>query len=261
MSLHLVRIRPDARALARFAHDQRLPAADPGYLWHLALRQAFSSDAPQPFRVFEPDQTGPAGQNQSLHILGYSAVGDEALADNLARASEPVRSIFPRSGLAARRLPDSFSPAGIFGFSARVCPIVQTRSSDGGRSRELDAFLHATLGIPADEKIDRADVYLRWLAERLASGGARLIDAGLVRFHLAGVTRRRHASPQSRTETADGPPRQLMAGKRKAARRPDAVIDGHLEVTEPDAFMNLLAKGIGRHRAFGYGLLLLRRAA
>jgi CRISPR system Cascade subunit CasE len=41
---------------------------------------------------------------------------------------------------------------------------------------------------------------------------------------------------------------------------PDAVLAGQLRVTSPDAFAQLLANGLGRHRAFGFGLLLLRPA-
>jgi CRISPR system Cascade subunit CasE len=41
---------------------------------------------------------------------------------------------------------------------------------------------------------------------------------------------------------------------------PDAVLAGQLRVTDPKAFTQLLASGVGRHRAFGFGLLLLRSA-
>ena len=39
---------------------------------------------------------------------------------------------------------------------------------------------------------------------------------------------------------------------------PDAVIRGVLTITDSESFADLLAKGIGRHRAYGYGMLLLR---
>jgi CRISPR system Cascade subunit CasE len=38
------------------------------------------------------------------------------------------------------------------------------------------------------------------------------------------------------------------------------VFDGALEVTEPGTFASSLTRGIGRHRAFGFGMLLLRPA-
>ena len=40
--------------------------------------------------------------------------------------------------------------------------------------------------------------------------------------------------------------------------RSDAVLRGVLSITNPRAFAELLARGIGRHRSYGYGMLLLR---
>jgi CRISPR system Cascade subunit CasE len=39
---------------------------------------------------------------------------------------------------------------------------------------------------------------------------------------------------------------------------PDAVVHGTLTITDPTAFAALLARGVGRHRSYGYGMLLLR---
>lgn len=41
---------------------------------------------------------------------------------------------------------------------------------------------------------------------------------------------------------------------------PDALLRGCLRVLEPDAFAHLVARGVGRHRSFGFGMLLLSRA-
>ena len=35
-------------------------------------------------------------------------------------------------------------------------------------------------------------------------------------------------------------------------------MQGNLTITEPEKFACLLARGVGRHRAYGYGMLLLR---
>ena len=45
-----------------------------------------------------------------------------------------------------------------------------------------------------------------------------------------------------------------------ASEGPDAVMRGSITVTEPSGFSDLVARGIGRHRAYGYGMLLLRPA-
>jgi CRISPR system Cascade subunit CasE len=39
---------------------------------------------------------------------------------------------------------------------------------------------------------------------------------------------------------------------------PDAVFTGVLQVLDTTAFAALVARGIGRHRAFGYGMVLLK---
>ena len=38
---------------------------------------------------------------------------------------------------------------------------------------------------------------------------------------------------------------------------PDAWLRGHLEIRDGEAFSALLQRGVGRHRAFGYGCLLI----
>jgi CRISPR system Cascade subunit CasE len=38
---------------------------------------------------------------------------------------------------------------------------------------------------------------------------------------------------------------------------PDAVLRGRLQIEDGNGFARLVARGIGRHRAFGFGMLLL----
>jgi CRISPR system Cascade subunit CasE len=40
--------------------------------------------------------------------------------------------------------------------------------------------------------------------------------------------------------------------------RPAVTFEGTLTVTDGEQFEALLARGVGRHRAFGFGMLLLR---
>lgn len=57
---------------------------------------------------------------------------------------------------------------------------------------------------------------------------------------------------------------RLLRKAEGAGRRdflaPQAKLGGILTVQDGTAFQTLLARGIGRHRAFGYGMLLLRPA-
>jgi CRISPR system Cascade subunit CasE len=38
---------------------------------------------------------------------------------------------------------------------------------------------------------------------------------------------------------------------------PDVILAGELTVADAEGFLALLARGVGRHRAFGFGMLLL----
>ncbi len=260
MTLHLIQMRPDARRLARFAQAARLPDADPGYLWHCALREAFGEAAPQPFRVLEPEYDGRV-ERRDLRLLGYASADAASLRRLAEQASADVGDIFPSDLIDDKVMPDAFSAERRLAFSVRVCPIVRTMSSDGKRKRELDVFVHAASSIPDEPKPDRALIYREWLAQRLAAGGAGLVEARVTSFRLGGLVRRSHASPAGGTGTMEGRPKRLLAlGRRGASRRPDAVLEGVLEVADPEHFAALLARGVGRHRAFGFGMLLLRPA-
>jgi CRISPR system Cascade subunit CasE len=275
MTLHLIQILPNGRALARFAHRAGLPGDDPGYLWHRALRDAFGALAPQPFRIrgaparrldygrADGDQLRAAGRGGApARLLGYGRADEDQLRAALALAAPDLDPIFPADRITSKALPLPFAAGRRLAFETRICPIVRTKSSDGTRQRELDAFVHHALGMADEPRPEREPVYRAWLADRLAAAGCRLVGARMTSFRLAPLVRRRHAAPAARATTEDGPARRLLAagGRPAAASRPEVVFDGVLDVTEPDVFAASLARGIGRHRAFGFGMLLLRPA-
>ena len=85
----------------------------------------------------------------------------------------------------------------------------------------------------------------KWLARQLDHrGGARLDAVAMQRFSIERMTRRGH-----------GPERTT-----KHFQAPDVTLTGTLTVTDSDAFLDLLRRGIGRHKSFGYGMLTVRRA-
>ncbi|MDF1586567.1 type I-E CRISPR-associated protein Cas6/Cse3/CasE [Marinimicrococcus flavescens] len=251
MDLNLVQLRPDLAALFRFAHARGLPDHDPGYLLHRALRDAFGGAAPQPFRLLEPPAAPP-------RLLGYGPAGEAALRDAVALAEPDLDRIFPPGEIASKPMPQRFAAGTTLGFEVRLCPLVRGKTEEG-RLREQDAFLHRAQASP-DEPLARETVYAAWLKDKLAAGGALLEEARMTRFSLAPLVRRSHASPGGRTNTPEGTARRLLAREGGAARRPDAVLAGRLRIDDPGTFQALLARGVGRHRAFGFGMLLLRRA-
>ena len=255
MTLHLVQILPDSAALARFAHRAGLPEDDPGYLWHRALRDAFGTIAPQPFRSLDPG-------GQPVRLLGYGTADEDQLREALTLAAPDLDRVFPPDRIQSKELPLPFAAGRRLAFETRVCPIVRTRSSDGTRQRELDAFVHHALGMADEPRPEREPVYRVWLADRLAAAGCRLVAARMTSFRLGPLVRRRHASPAARTATEDGPARRLLATGRRGCRPPAG---GRVRRRAGSDRARRLRRassprGIGRHRAFGFGMLLLRPA-
>jgi CRISPR system Cascade subunit CasE len=92
---------------------------------------------------------------------------------------------------------------------------------------------------------------VRWLVEQFSvRQAAKLLDARMTRFQLSDVLRR--------TQVGDGSSGER---KRRQVGGPDAVFSGHLQIDDPVAFAALVARGVGRHRAFGFGMLLLKPPA
>ena len=98
-----------------------------------------------------------------------------------------------------------------------------------------------------DAVLSREAVYVDWL-KRQFEDVADLHEVRMTEFSLSAVVRR--AAPQ-----AEG------ARPKRPVQGPDAVFTGVLRVRDSAAFAALVARGIGRHRAFGFGMLLLKPVA
>lgn len=236
----MARMTVQPRWLAVWAHDAGLPSDDEGYLLHAAMRAAFGSAAPQPWAVRSGDTTRPPT------LLGYGGADEAALAAALDMPADPLLAkVFDRDAIHTKAMPTTFAADCRLAFEVRLCPVVRQTKGPARRPRELDLFLWHCLRQPG-ALLDREAIYRDWLAQRLADGGADLLAARLTRLDQTPLVRRHHS---------DGPAR-----RRRGARRPDVTFEGSLRVADPDRFTALLVRGIGRHRAFGFGMLLLRPA-
>ena len=242
MSLQLLRLQPAPTALALWATRCRLlsPDGDFGYALHALLSAAFRDLAPKPFHYL--------GGRQGL--LAYTAADLEMLRLNASLAPPDVARALGLDHLDARPFPTAWRTGQRLGFEARVRPVV--RGKDG---RERDAYLHAVEGtvdtgqVGVDGSIaERTAIYSDWLAAQFAfDGAAQIAEAHLDSFRLTRVLRKAGSGENGKRKTTNN------AG-------PDVVFKGHLQVRDPPAFNRLLGRGIGRHRAFGFGMLLLRPA-
>jgi CRISPR system Cascade subunit CasE len=241
MTIHLMQCQPHPQALAVWATRHRLlsPDGDYGYALHALLTSAFGSHAPRPFRYL--------GQRQGL--LAYSRLDLAALRDLAALVAPDIASALGLDSLAARPFPERWRVGQHLAFEVRTRPVV--RANDG---RERDAFLHA-LGPQSTEPADepdlserrvRSEVYINWLRQRFSAlGAAEIEDSRVDAFQLTRLLVR---------------PPNADTGKRgsRTVNGPDAVFKGHLRISDSHRFAALIQRGIGRHRAFGYGMLLLK---
>lgn len=261
MTLHLIQLRPDMPRLMRWAAGNGvLPRDDDdlGYALHAVLKACYADLSPAPFALLR-DGVAAAPAATSLRdtedwrtrgmLLAYSPHDAAALQAQAAAFALPEAiAALGLEHIAGKAMPDRFAAGRRLGFRVRVRPMVRTdRDGDRKRSREVDAFLAAVAGTPPDEGPSRADIYRDWLTHRLAEGGAGVEALTLEAFRLSQVHRR--------TQPQDGQGRRL---RRQSG--PDAGFAGTLTVRDPERFAALLARGVGRHRAFGFGMLLLRPA-
>lgn len=248
MTLHLVRLPLDLRALAAFAVANGASDDDGGYALHLALRQRFGEAGPQPFRLFADGPGKP-------YLLGYC--GDPAPLGEMAKlpaAAPLLADVFPASPQ-LRAMPETWREGARYGFDVRVRPVVRfgsrrkaerarsdaAQKPDGwwARAGEVDAWIAGRTRAGGDPELTREAAYVGWLAARL-SGAAALERPEVVQFRRVRARRSTHGRPGR--GRVDGP---------------DAVLAGTLVVGDPAAFAQALARGVGRHAAFGYGMLLL----
>ena len=235
---HLIHLCPNLNRLLPWAQRQGLipdrGQGDLGYAFHAALRAAFANLAPQPFS-FRAGQGLLAYTRQSEAMRAAAALVTPEVADMLGLDSTPQSP-----GLLIRPFPTNWKVGQLLSFEVRVRPVV--RKDD----KEQDAFLSVAQRIP-DQVLSREAVYIDWL-KRQFEAVAELHDVRMTEFSLSTVVRR--AAPG-----ADG------ARTKRPVQGPDAVFSGTLQVRDGEAFAALVARGIGRHRAFGFGMLLLKPAA
>ena len=239
MTLHMLQAQPDMAGVMRWAGMQGLLMArgtdDLGYTLHALLAANFGSLAPKPFALVEHPRQAPA-------LLAYAAHDAAALREHAACFAMPDAVAALRiASLLSKPMPAGFAVGQRLGFGVRVRPIVRTdRDGDRTRTREVDAFLAAVAGAPQGAGPDRGSVYRAWVLRHLEQGGVVVESLEIKSFQLGCVLRRtqdRSLRPQS---------------------GPDVRFVGTIRVADPDLFAAMLARGVGRHRAFGFGMLLLR---
>ena len=248
-ALHLVRVPIDTGRLARWAGERGWAGSkgavfDEGRALHHLVSEIWGPRTFPCFRLLVPSR------RHAGNLYAYSAMDAEALRPAARAQALPEHlQVLRLAGLESKPMPTDWRAGQRLGFDLRTRPIRRLRRDLNGPKEpiragsEVDAFLVEALrehpeapdGMEAEGRT-RQEVYLDWVSERLAPT-ARLDRSAsrLARFR-----------------------RQRVAREKRDSEGPDATVHGVLTVAAPAKFSALLLRGIGRHRAYGYGMLLLR---
>ena len=263
-TLHMIRADIDSLQFRRWMGSRRL--VDDDHAMHCLLTECFGKDiAPKPFRLMLPRD----GRRGTLY--GYSPAHADQLREDASTLACPLQErVMPLSGIDSKPLPSEWQEGRRLGFEVRIRPTRRSVNrgackNSGASCRELrlvrkkqcnacrpnpeqDAFLYEALKHSNKHAMARAGrsrekVYGEWLQARFEQKGGAILDAcstKLVSFRRTRAIRKLHS--------------QYSEG-------PDALMRGELEITDGAKFAETLAGGIGRHKAYGYGMLLLRPLA
>jgi CRISPR system Cascade subunit CasE len=242
-ALHLVKIPFHPDGLVRIARARGLPLReiDDGYLAHSLLRELWQDQAPAPFDL--------RGNGRRVDAWGYSEWDAARLREHAGDFGDPSLLAAIADGLdgiVSKPMP-TLTTGKHVGFQVRVCPVKRLSNGRGGlRGREVDAFLAKCWSGGDDVPIQREQVYREWLMDRLTEdrSGARVTRVSVESYQRGRFVRR--------TQKA-------LDGSRSARtiERPDVRLKGEIVVSDVERFAALLRRGVGRHRAFGFGMVLL----
>ena len=218
--------------MARWAAEEN--HSDPDRTAHCLLTESFGpEDAPRPFVIKAREEYGsPHGT-----LLAYTRLAAEELRESAERHQRLAHAaVLDPETLKTVRTPTQWEEGQTLEFEIRTKPTKRSSSrQDGGHGHEQDFFLAS----PTNSS--RAATYCQWLAQTMSRQGALLADPETMTVRQLSLRRTK---------------RQNNSGWHTA---PDVTITGAATVINPELMEQAIAQGLGRHKGYGYGMLLLKR--
>ena len=242
--LFLVKVPFIASELAAMARRRkfRVDELDEGYVIHSLLKELWQDKAPTPFTV--------RNRGRYIEAWGYAPADKSILMEHARKLDRHYAVDAIAGGIEAidsKPMPILEKRMRV-GFLLRTCPVVrlskEKKGNQAGKDIEVDAFLARCFSVGKDVEVSREEVYTDWLKKRLADPGKT--GASVLRVAVVGMHRERMY-------------RRTQGVERKAQRleRPDVHFEGDLLIEDGEQFLVFLGHGVGRHRAFGYGALMV----
>ena len=235
-SAHMIRLSLDMKSFKRYAADRGLitkkGVMDEGLVLHHVLSETFGKSEVQPFRLMV------ARHAKRGSVYGYCLKNHKQLLKIAKDIALPEHfNMLSVENIESKLMPCDWKSGRRLGFDIMVRPI--RRNDKNGKNSERDAFIVKLEQSDDDtRKPTREEVYKEWLTEKFQQDQGAHIES----VHLAKFMR----------------VRVVNANNMRGPEGPQATLHGTLKVLNCGAFNNLLIRGIGRRKAYGYGMILLR---
>ena len=233
--LYMMKASINMRSFNNWTSQRHLTYQD--HAFHCLITEVMGEYAPKPFKTLMPPD------HSLITILGYT----EADADQLRHAidtyahPEQFRIIEPET-IFTKPMPASheWEKESKLGFDLRIRPTTRFTDVVSRKHHEIDAYsAHINSNVANPAQLTPEQVYIIWLSKRLEANLAVELDS--VNTKVISVV----------------PSKSLRKGKDHFSTGADVRIKGNLTIKNPAKFHRLLKAGIGRHKAYGYGMLLL----
>ena len=255
--LHMIRLRvdplsvmdiDDTKKLYRNVSDDEMYAMDWGYLLHVYLKELFGNAAP---KVFSADTNK---IHDGIPVLGYTSADAKVLKKDSGEFANPrIWASVDWKSFASKPIPDTFRQGQRMHFSLRTAPVIRQHrkvAEDGSvidERVEIDPFLREVSRADPNTRLDRFSIYRQWFLEKMKRDqGVKILDVAVTEFQLRKFVRRTGAKMVKDRIT-------------KYPVRPSVTFKGSLEIADLERFYQLLECGVGRHKTFGFGMMLLQR--
>lgn len=195
---------------------------------HYLLDSTFGPSAIKPFRAYP-------GTGDTFQVIGYTSQDEEALKQISQLVACPDSlSVIDMGSLRIKTMPD-LERDQVIGFDLKTIPVRRSHVSTEVDAYELDLRNGVFQRDAETAGTDRLTSYMTWLSQRLE--GFAELDT-----ELTAIT------------VTENVPRQ----RNEIRYNNEIQVTGNMKVLDPKAFKDRLLSGVGRHKSYGYGMIVLR---